>query len=266
MAPRPAEWGIASRRRRQACLYDALAGPALRWRGWATLIERARRRWSDGAIDRALPWGAGSSLELPQVPSVALSTAPKSPTARWSSTSARAKVFRRIEAGINPELEVLRFLDRHGFSQHRADRRLVLVSGRAARRQPRPDAAYLAESTDGWPLASKARAGAGPTSCLDPGSATSGVATGHARAARERPEDPRSRPSTPPTSRSRCSTRNDRRADRAPLPPLPPLVPELEPIAGRAEELRDRLALLSHTARGPADPLPRRLSSRPEHL
>ena len=35
------------------------------------------------------------------------------------------KVFRKLEPGINPELEMLRFLTDHGFPQHRAAARLV---------------------------------------------------------------------------------------------------------------------------------------------
>ena len=43
------------------------------------------------------------------------------------------KVFRRLEPGINPELEMLRFLTEHGLPQHRGARRLVRVLGRPAR-------------------------------------------------------------------------------------------------------------------------------------
>ena len=42
------------------------------------------------------------------------------------------KVFRRLEPGINPELEMLRFLTEHGFREHPGARRLVRLLGRAA--------------------------------------------------------------------------------------------------------------------------------------
>ena len=47
------------------------------------------------------------------------------------------KVFRRLEAGINPELEMLRFLTEHGFAHIPPLRRLVRVRGPAARRDAR---------------------------------------------------------------------------------------------------------------------------------
>ena len=47
------------------------------------------------------------------------------------------KVYRRLEAGINPELEMLRFLTEHGFEHIAAARRLVRLPRPAARSDAR---------------------------------------------------------------------------------------------------------------------------------
>ena len=51
------------------------------------------------------------------------------------------KVYRRIEAGMNPELEILRFLTERGFEHIAAARGLHLLRGEAARSDPRDPAA-----------------------------------------------------------------------------------------------------------------------------
>ena len=42
------------------------------------------------------------------------------------------KAYRRMEAGVNPELELLRFLTEHGFASVLGPRRLVRLRRRAA--------------------------------------------------------------------------------------------------------------------------------------
>ena len=50
------------------------------------------------------------------------------------------KAFRRLEPGTNPDLEMLRFLGEHGFAEHSAARRVVLVRRPAARGDARDPA------------------------------------------------------------------------------------------------------------------------------
>ena len=64
------------------------------------------------------------------------------------------KAYRRLEAGINPELELLRFLTEHGFAEHRRRSRLVRVLRAADRaRRSASCSSSSPDAADGWELA-----------------------------------------------------------------------------------------------------------------
>ena len=82
------------------------------------------------------------------------------------------KVFRKLEPGINPELEMLRFLTAHGF---RASRRCRAGTSTRAGRSPRRSAspsAFFPDARDGWELALDQIAQR-PASCCWPSSGAS---------------------------------------------------------------------------------------------
>jgi trehalose synthase-fused probable maltokinase len=159
------------------------------------------------------------------------------------------KAFRRIEAGINPELEMLSFLTAHGFEN------VAEVEGSYAYHGELLDASlgimqrYVPDATDGWKLATAALERGDGGELLDP-LWELGAVTGrmHSTLAAD-PEDPEFAPEEPADELLALLTATiDEQIERL-FVELPDR-PELQPISGRGEELRDRLALLSHNGVG----------------
>jgi maltokinase len=159
------------------------------------------------------------------------------------------KVFRRVEAGTNPELEMLRFLQTHGFPH------IAALDGHYAYRGPLLDATlgvmqrYVPQASDGWTLAVDALASGRGEELLDR-LFYLGVVTGrmHAVLASDS-EDRDFAPEDPSEEHVALITATiDEQIERTFIE-LPEL-DALAPINGRAEELRDRLMLLSHHSVG----------------
>jgi trehalose synthase-fused probable maltokinase len=159
------------------------------------------------------------------------------------------KVFRRLEPGTNPELEMLRFLDRHGFAH------IAPLVGSYSYRGPLLDATlgvmqrYIAHAADGWTLATDALAH-GHGEELLARLHDLGVVTGRMHATLASDSDDRDFAPEDPADEhvALLTARIDEQIERT-FVELPDLE-VLAPIAGRAEELRDRLALLSHHSVG----------------
>ena len=121
-----------------ATVYDAFADPeaAAVIRGCSPRARRSRA----STADRRILLGRG--LRPPAARRAPCARwAPSSPTARsCSTTRSCSRLFRRLEAGENPELEMLRFLTEPRLPEHRRARRLDRLLGRAdgrdARRRP----------------------------------------------------------------------------------------------------------------------------------
>jgi trehalose synthase-fused probable maltokinase len=159
------------------------------------------------------------------------------------------KAFRRIEAGINPELEMLQFLASHGFEN------VARVEGSYAYRGELLDASlgimqrYVPDARDGWQLALEALQRGDGNDLLGPIAALGEVTASMHVALASDPDDPEFAPEEPSDEHVALLTATiDEQIERL-FVELPPL-PELAPIAGRGEELRDRLAMLSHTGVG----------------
>ena len=160
------------------------------------------------------------------------------------------KAFRRVEAGDNPELEMLRFLSERELRPHRRARRLVPVRGRAHGRHLRRRAALRAQRPR------RLGAGARRARADDPERFVTrlrdlGAVIGrmHTVLASD-PTDPAFAPEEPSDESLALLTATiDEEIERLFLE-----LPETEavaPIAGHAAEVRDRLQLLSHVgARG----------------
>jgi predicted trehalose synthase len=155
------------------------------------------------------------------------------------------KVFRRIEPGVNPELEMLRFLSTRGFQNIATLTGWYDYSGELMQATLGIMQEFIGEARDGWELALDdpkgvlARIG-------DLGAATGEM---HSVLASETmdsaftPEEPSAE------ALSLLTATIDEQIERAFLD-LPRDNPALEPILGRGEEVRDRLQLMSHVGVG----------------
>ncbi len=154
------------------------------------------------------------------------------------------KVFRRIQPGVNPELEMLRFLATHGF------RNIAELAGWCVYTGELMDATlgvvqrYVGGARDGWEVALDALV-AEDRSFLDRlGELGSVTGRMHATLASDA-DDPDFAPEEPTVETfSLLIATIDEQIERA-FDDLPDL-PALAAIAGRGEEARDHLRSLSH--------------------
>ncbi len=159
------------------------------------------------------------------------------------------KVFRRIEAGTNPELEMLRFLDRHGFPniaqlEGSYDYHGALLDSTLGLMQR-----FIPHTGDGWTLALAALLDGRGEELLRP-LHDLGTVTGrmHAVLACD-PEDPDFAPEDPSEEHvALISATIDEHIERSFIE-LPD-IESLAPLNGRSEELRDRLPQLTNQGAG----------------
>ena len=159
------------------------------------------------------------------------------------------KVFRRIQPGINPELEMLRFLHAHEFAH------IAPMAGWYAYSGDLMDATlgvmqpYIAGARDGWELALDALA-AGDRGFLEQ-LGRLGVVTGQMHTAlASDASDPDFAPEEPTDEMlSLLSATLDEQIERV-FDDLPGEVAAVAPLAGRGEEVRDHLKSLSHVGVG----------------
>ncbi len=155
------------------------------------------------------------------------------------------KIFRRLEPGINPELEMLRFLSSRGFPNIATLTGWYDYSGELMQATLGIMQEFIGEARDGWELALD-----DPSGVLgripDLGAATGEMhsvlasdTTDHAFA----PEEPSAE------ALSLLTATIDEQIEQAFLD-LPDGNPALAPIAGRGEEIRDRLQAMSHVGVG----------------
>ncbi len=155
------------------------------------------------------------------------------------------KVFRRLEAGINPELELLRFLTERGFEN------IAQLAGWYAYSGKPMDATlgilqrYIAVGLDGWELALDTM-GDAAESFLDR-LRRLGEVTGrmHALLGSDATDPNFSPEETSGEALGMLTATVDEEIERIVLE-LPADNPELEPIRGRGEEVRDRLRMLTN--------------------
>jgi maltokinase len=155
------------------------------------------------------------------------------------------KVFRRLEPGINPELEMLRFLSARKFPNIAALTGWYEYSGERMHATLGILQEFVGGARDAWQLAM-----ADPLALLaripDLGTATGEM---HSVLASD-PDDPAFAPEEPSAEALSLLTATiDEQIERV-FRDLPSGDPMVEPIAGRAEEVRERLQLMSHVGVG----------------
>ncbi len=155
------------------------------------------------------------------------------------------KVFRRVEPGVNPELEMLRFLSTRGFANIAALTGWYDYAGELMQATLGIMQEFVVGARDGWELALD-----------DPQGVLArigelGAATGemHTVLASDT-TDPAFSPEEPSAEALSLLTATiDEQIERVFLD-LPRDNPALAPIIGRGEEVRDRLQLMSHVGVG----------------
>jgi len=158
------------------------------------------------------------------------------------------KVFRKVEPGINPELEMLRFLAGHGFEHIAKLEGWFQYSGGLMDATLGVIQQFIPGAVDGWRLALDALVQT--ESDFFAQIEELGAVTGrmHAALAAD-PEDPDFAPEEPSDENvSLLSATIDEQIERVFLE-LPDTA-MLAPIAGRGPDLRDRLQMLSHIGIG----------------
>jgi predicted trehalose synthase len=158
------------------------------------------------------------------------------------------KVFRRIQPGVNPELEMLRFLAARAFPNIAALTGWYTYAGELMDATLGVVQRYIGGSRDGWELALEALS-SGDGGFLDRlgelGAATGRMHTALAGSS----DDPAFAPEEPTLENLALLTASlDEQIERV-FGDLPDR-PELEALAGRGDELRDHLQSLSHVGVG----------------
>ncbi len=221
---------------------DALTHPAL-----ATLFrEQATLDGEHGMV--AFRW-LDDAPALPDDAAVRTMGAEQSNTSVVLGDAHVLKLFRRLEPGDNPELEMLRFLHDHGFAH------VPALHGWSELRGDVLDATLgvaqelVVDARDGWDHALDAL-GKDPEGLIDGLRALGGVCGELHTVLGSDLTDPDFAPEEPSEESLALLTATiDEQIERV-FVGLPDL-PALAPIAGRGEDIRDRLALMSHLgARG----------------
>ena len=222
-------------------VYDALVDPT-QARELLHLM-RGSASVQSGEAQAAFRWAEGFGAERSGSTEVRPMGAEQSNSSVVFGEALVLKAFRRLEPGINPELELLRFLTRHGFPH------IASLAGWYQYRGPLMDATlgilqeYLPDGRDGWELALDELA-AEPEAFLarvrELGKVTGEMHT----ALGSDSTDPDFAPEEPSTESLHLLTATvDEEIERVFLD-LPD-IPALEPIAGRGEDVREQLRALS---------------------
>ena len=159
------------------------------------------------------------------------------------------KVFRRLEAGDNPELEMLRFLTERGFENIARLQGWYDYSGELMDATLGVVQDYVADATDGWDLTLTA-IGAGDDSLIDRLRDLGAVTGDMHRALGSSGSDPDFTPEEPSDDALALLTATiDEQIERVWVD-LPHDDPAVEPILHRGHEIHDRLQMMSHVGIG----------------
>ena len=222
--------------------YDALTDPQL----CREVVHRIRAQqpmtFENGTVEFRLLEGAPADIELGAFRSMG---AEQSNTSIVFDEAIVLKVYRRLEAGVNPELELLRFLTTRGFEGLPALQGWVAYNGHPLEATLAILQEFVPSEGDGWDIA-LALLKQDPDAFVERVRPL-GELTGrmHTLLSQD-PSDPAFAPEQPSAEGLALLTASvDDEIEQVFLD-LPEDNPELDPIRGRGEEVRERLRMLSH--------------------
>jgi trehalose synthase-fused probable maltokinase len=247
---RPAEEGWADRAILETdgwTVYDALADPA----HGRELLHRMRSN-TEVQVEQdefAFRWAQSAGAGLGGTVDVRPVGVEQSNSSVVFGEELILKAFRRVEPGINPELELLRFLSARGFPHIAPLAGWYEVEGRLIDATLGILQEYLAGARDGWELTLDELAH-DPDGLLDRLQALGAVVGEMHTALGSDSSDPAFCPDEPSSEALAILTADvDEQIERVFLD-LPEDSEALAPIAGRGQDVRERLNLLSHVAVG----------------
>jgi len=223
-------------------VYDAIADPALVRELVGLMRSSATLRLGEAAIVCRGADGLGDRAG--ELSSIRPMGAEQSNSSVVLDERLALKLYRRIEAGVNPELELLRFLTEKGFEHIAALEGYIAYEGRPLETTLAILQRFVPSRGDGWKLA------------LDTIASDPEWLPSHARRLGEvtallhnalgsevgNPQFSPEEPSSETLALLSASIDEEIEGVFAGLPDLEALLP----IAGRAEEVRDRLRMLTH--------------------
>jgi maltokinase len=221
-------------------VYDAIADPELARR----LVELVRSGASVETGEATIVFA--STGELPaEIESIRPMGAEQSNSSLVLDEQIAVKFYRRIEAGMNPELEVLRFLTEHGFEHIAALRGFVSYQGRPLEATLAILQDFVQSKGDGWVLARETLASGEPEWLPSHAGRLGEVTALLHNALGSDPADPQFAPEEPSSeSLALLSASIDEEIEHV-FSSLPD-IEAVKPVAGRGEEVRDRLRALTH--------------------
>jgi maltokinase len=246
---RPADEGWSERVILQSdgwTVYDALADPA----GGRELLHRMRSGSELSAEQGTLrfAWAESAGAGLGGTVDVRPVGVEQSNSSVVFGEALILKAFRRVEPGINPELELLRFLSARDFEHIAPLAGWYEIEGRLLDATLGILQEYLAGARDGWELALDELA-ARPDAFLDRVRALGGVTGELHSVLGSEPADPAFAPDEPSAeSLSLLTADVDEQIERI-FVDLPD-TDAVRPIMGRGQDVRERLQALSHIGAG----------------
>ncbi|MHB8641569.1 MAG: phosphotransferase [Gaiellaceae bacterium] len=197
----------------------------------------------EGTLEfRALEGFAGLGTELTSARTIATE---QSNTSIVFDEEVILKVFRRLEAGVNPELELLRFLTERGFANIAQLAGWFAYIGRPLDATLGVLQQFVAGGLDGWELALD-ELEREPERFLAPLRRLGNVTGTMHTVLGSDPADPNFSPEEPSAETLALLTATVDEEIMRIFVELPDDVEALDPIRGRGEEVRESLALLSH--------------------
>ncbi|MEA2304160.1 MAG: hypothetical protein QOH43_1440 [Solirubrobacteraceae bacterium] len=229
-------------------LYDALDEPELVGELAALLQRGASVRGERGTTTFHWVEGAPPTGAAPDVRPIGVE---QSNSSLILDDRLILKAFRRLEPGDNPELEMLRFLTAQGFPNIPALAGWYEYSGELMDATLGVVQEYVADAQDGWQLVVEGLSEGGGDPELFAELRELGAVTGELhRVLGSSASDPDFAPEDPgDETLSLLTATIDEEIERVFLD-LPADDESLAPIAGRGEEIRDRLQLMSHVGVG----------------
>ena len=220
--------------------YDAIADPELTRR----LVELVRTDTTVDTGEATIVFSATGDLPA-EIESIRPMGADQSNSSLVLDEQLALKLYRRIEPGINPELEVLRFLTERGFEHIAALRGFVSYQGRPLEATLAILQDFVMSHGDGWAITRETLAGGEPEWLPAHAGRLGEVTALLHNALASDPADPYFAAEEPSSeSLALLSASIDEEIEQV-FSSLP-TIEAVEPVAGRGEEVRDRLRQLTH--------------------